>query len=106
MAANSRLRARIDEIQSQVPADKLWWETKRATISKEFMKELDQESASKADPDSRRPSVAPSSTAGDKTGSDEDGVLVEAGSASTGTDSPTTPNTPGTQGGKKKKNKK
>lgn len=70
------------------------------------MKELDEESASKADAESRRASVAPSSTAGDKTGSDEDGVLVEAGSGSTGTDSPTTPNTPntpGSQGGKKKK---
>ena len=102
MVQNTRIKARIEEIQSQAEADKIWWEKKRSATRSEFLKELDVEDTdSKVDTESRRPSVAPSSVAGDKPGSDSDGVLVDADSNSTG--SPTTPNTPSQSGGKKKK---
>ncbi len=75
------LRKRLDEIQDQTQAEKEWWDKRRASIQQEFMKELDEE-ADKA--------------AGNKAGSEEDGVLV---------DSNTPAGTP-SGGSKKKKGKK
>ncbi|TVY49308.1 Translocation protein [Lachnellula occidentalis] len=55
IAAGTLLRKKLEDIQSQAPAEKEWWERRRASIKSEFMKELD--------------------TPG-KGGSDEDAVLV------------------------------
>ncbi|KAI2640462.1 Sec62/63 complex, subunit Sec66 [Hypomontagnella submonticulosa] len=78
---NTQLRADLEEIESRAAADKEWWEKKRETIQKEFMKELDQESSTK------------SSTKGV---SDDEGVLVDSGTPAA------TPSGPS----KKKKGKK
>jgi translocation protein SEC66 len=59
MANNVTLRKKLDEIQSQVGAEKEWWEKKRASIQTEFMKELD------------------GSKSTGKAGSEDDGVLVD-----------------------------
>ncbi|KZZ89426.1 Sec62/63 complex, subunit Sec66 [Moelleriella libera RCEF 2490] len=42
IAANTRLRERLQEIESQKEAEKQWWEKKRSQISSDFMKELDE----------------------------------------------------------------
>ncbi|KAI1345109.1 Sec62/63 complex, subunit Sec66 [Xylariaceae sp. FL0016] len=75
--ANEMLRTRILEIEAKTDSEKEWWEKRRETIQKDFLKELDEDETKE-------------STKGT---SDEDGVLVE-------------PNTPGTPSGKKKKGKK
>lgn len=54
---NRLLKERVAELQEKVEAEKAWWDKKRAGISTEFMKELEQ----------------------DDTKSAEDAVLVEAG---------------------------
>ena len=41
IAANTRLRASLNEIEAQKDAEKEWWEKRRGQISTEFMKELD-----------------------------------------------------------------
>jgi translocation protein SEC66 len=64
MAQNQQIRKRMTEIQAEAPADKEWWEKKRANISSEFMKELDKE--------------ASTASKGPK-GSDDEAVLVESG---------------------------
>ncbi|KAI0383887.1 Sec62/63 complex, subunit Sec66 [Hypomontagnella monticulosa] len=61
---NTQLRTQLDEIESRAAADKEWWEKKRETIQKDFLKELDQESSTKG------------STKGV---SDDEGVLVDSG---------------------------
>ncbi|KAI1474771.1 Sec62/63 complex, subunit Sec66 [Daldinia eschscholtzii] len=76
IAANTLLRTRLEEIESRAEADKEWWEKRRETIQKDFMRELEEDS----------------STKGSVKGSDDDAVLVDSGS-------PTTPS-------KKKKGKK
>lgn len=50
MAANARLRQRLDEIQSQTEAEKQWWEKRCGQIQSDFMKELDdsEKSSTKA----------------------------------------------------------
>lgn len=63
MAQNFVIRQRIEEIQSTVEEEKEWWANRRSGIQSEFMKELDQESAA----------------LNGKKGSDDEGVLVEAG---------------------------
>ncbi|TVY24988.1 Translocation protein [Lachnellula hyalina] len=55
IAAGTLLRKKLQDIQSQAPAEKEWWERRRASIQSEFMKELE----------------APS-----KGGSDDDAVLI------------------------------
>ena len=55
MAQNNHIRERLAEITSKAPAEKEWWDSKKASIQSEFMKELDDE----------------------KVKSEEDGVLVE-----------------------------
>ncbi|KAK5987304.1 Translocation protein sec66 [Cladobotryum mycophilum] len=42
IAANTKLRQRLEEIQSQTDAEKAWWEKKRGQIRTEFMKELEE----------------------------------------------------------------
>ncbi|KAI1661385.1 Sec62/63 complex, subunit Sec66 [Daldinia decipiens] len=66
IAANTMLRKRLEEIESRAEADKKWWEKRRETIQKDFMKELDEDS----------------STKGSVKGSDDDAVLVDSGSPS------------------------
>ncbi|KAH9825435.1 endoplasmic reticulum translocation complex chain SEC66 [Teratosphaeria destructans] len=83
MNQNRILKERMAEMQAQLEKEKAWWETKRAGIQSEFMKEIGVEEA-------------PVRQAPKKNGSsDDDAVLVDA-------------DTPGeTQGGgKKKKGKK
>ncbi|KAK3311263.1 Sec62/63 complex, subunit Sec66 [Chaetomium strumarium] len=48
IAANKALRDRLEEIEAQTERDKEWWEKRRASIKREFMKELDEESSEKA----------------------------------------------------------
>ncbi|OTB08874.1 hypothetical protein M426DRAFT_316900 [Hypoxylon sp. CI-4A] len=79
IAANTMLRTRLEEIENRAAVDKEWWEKRRESIKKDFLKELDEETSTKD-------SV--------KGASDDDGVLVESGS-------PT-----GTPSGKKKKGAK
>lgn len=72
MAQNNQLREKLDEILATRPAEKAWWDERKATIQSDFMKELDEEKALKE-----------IETAGVKTpakvGSDDDTVLVESG---------------------------
>ena len=104
---NTQFRKKLEAIQSRTPAEREWWEKRRATIETELLKEADEESADKA------------STG--KPASEEDAVLVESGTPSAapaetaapaGTpakaSAPPTPasGSPGTPSGKKKKGKK
>ncbi|TVY17952.1 Translocation protein sec66 [Lachnellula arida] len=41
IAAGTLLRKKLEDIQSQAPAEKEWWERRRASIQSEFMKELE-----------------------------------------------------------------
>jgi len=61
IANNTILRKRLDEIQSQADAEKDWWEKRRASIEKMLLEEESKESAKRLN----------------KTGSDEDAVLVD-----------------------------
>jgi translocation protein SEC66 len=70
MAMNQRIKKGLDEVQAQAEVDKEWWEKRRASISDEFMKELDAEG----------PTRGPASNKATSKGSDEDeAVLVESG---------------------------
>jgi translocation protein SEC66 len=84
MAQNFVIRNRMVEMQSEVPAEKEWWEKRRASIQSEFMKELDQEKSKTAN----GAKIPPKS-------SDDEVVLVEAGGPTAGA--------PQQGGGKKKK---
>ena len=64
----------------KAPAEKEWWEKRRASIQSEFMKELDEDS------------TAGKSLKG-KVGSEDEGIIVESGGPAHST-------------GSKKKNKK
>ncbi|KAH8602886.1 Pre protein translocase subunit Sec66-domain-containing protein [Bisporella sp. PMI_857] len=66
IAANTAFKKRLNEVQSKAPAEKEWWEKRRASIQSEFMKELDQDSTTSG--------KSPVSEAG----SDE-AILVEGG---------------------------
>ncbi|KAI0625748.1 translocation protein sec66 [Pyrenophora tritici-repentis] len=59
MAQNNHIRERLAEITAKAPAEKEWWEKRKATIQSEFMKELEDE----------------------KVKSDEEGVMVEKAGA-------------------------
>jgi translocation protein SEC66 len=61
-----QFRKRLEEVQTKMPAEREWWEKRRATIETELLKEVDEEEAEKA------------STG--KPASEEDAVLVDAGS--------------------------
>ncbi|POR31855.1 Translocation protein sec66 [Tolypocladium paradoxum] len=60
IAANTKLRQRLAEIQAQTVSEKQWWEKRRGQIQSEFMKELD---------DSEKSST--------KGASEDDAVLVD-----------------------------
>lgn len=79
----------MEEIRATVDSEKEWWEKRRASIQKDFMKELDE--AEKPTPSSSAPSV---SGAKSVTSEDSEAVLVDT-------------NTPSaTPSSKKKKGKK
>lgn len=59
------LRNKIEELQSQAPIEKEWWEKRKAEIQSDFMKELDDDAAT-----------------GESKKSDDDAVLVEGGGPS------------------------
>ncbi|KAG9240827.1 Sec62/63 complex, subunit Sec66 [Calycina marina] len=42
IAANTAFRKSLNEIQAKAPAEKEWWEKRRAFIQTEFMKELEE----------------------------------------------------------------
>ena len=84
MHQHNIIKERIAEIQSQLPADKAWWEDKRAGIQSDLLRELE------TDGNGNGKAVEP---ARPKTSSDDDTVLVESGGPA------------GAQGGKKKKKK-
>jgi translocation protein SEC66 len=71
MAQNTQLRERLNEILSTAPAEKTWWDERKATIQSDFMKELDDEKTEKA---AELAAKAPG-----KVGSDDDAVIVESG---------------------------
>jgi translocation protein SEC66 len=58
MAQNTHIRERLHEIMSKSEEEKKWWESRRAMIQSDFMKELDEEKAK---------------------GSEDEAVLVQAG---------------------------
>lgn len=58
IAANGLFHTSLDQIQSKTAAEKEWWEKRRAAISSDFMKELEEDKQ------------APPS---------DDGVLIDAG---------------------------
>jgi translocation protein SEC66 len=58
MAQNTHIRERLLEIMSKSETEKKWWESRKAMIQSDFMKELDEEKTSKS--------------------SEEDAVLVDA----------------------------
>lgn len=72
MAQNTHIRDGLSEILAKAPEEKAWWDSRKATIQSEFMKELDEEKA-------KSPATADGSVKGSKVGSDDDAVLVEAG---------------------------
>ncbi|KAH9902229.1 Sec62/63 complex, subunit Sec66 [Xylariomycetidae sp. FL2044] len=82
IAANTMLRTKLEEIESKTAAERAWWEKRRETIQRDFMKELDDDEAK-----------ASTKT----TTSDDDGVLVDSGTPASA------PSTPGGGGSKKKK---
>ncbi|GAD92655.1 translocation protein [Paecilomyces variotii No. 5] len=106
MINNEAFRRRIQEMQSSTKDEREWWDRKKATIQEGFMKELDQEAASKS---GSRPTTSSAQTTSatknpefvpSATGSDDDAVLVESGGpAAPETASPESPK-------KKKKGKK
>ncbi|KAK2069365.1 hypothetical protein P8C59_003951 [Phyllachora maydis] len=65
IAANTMLRKQLDAITQKAAEEKEWWDRRRAAVSSEFMKELENE-------DKR------SGNASKTTASSDDGVLVEA----------------------------
>jgi translocation protein SEC66 len=70
MAMNQRIKNGVDEFQAQAEPDREWWNKRRASISSDFMKELDAEKSTSASGSLKAPSR----------GSDEDeAVLVESG---------------------------
>ena len=43
MAQNNHIRERLDEILAKAPEESQWWNSRRAAIQGDFMKELDEE---------------------------------------------------------------
>ncbi|KAJ4344179.1 Translocation protein S66 [Ascochyta clinopodiicola] len=43
MAQNNHIRERLNEVLAKAPEESQWWNTRRATIHGDFMKELDEE---------------------------------------------------------------
>ncbi|KAI9802240.1 MAG: hypothetical protein M1825_002961 [Sarcosagium campestre] len=74
MAANAKLRKRVEDIQSQAASERQWWEERRANIQSSFLEELDAPGAGAATATKQRSGPVMS----EKQTSDEDGVIVEA----------------------------
>ncbi len=100
IAGNEALRARLDTIQAQMPAEKAWWEKRRASIERGLLAEDGHDKVA-ADAESSSKGLA-SPTAASKT-SDDDAVLVDAAAAKAPVPAPSTTSTPS---GKRKKGKK
>jgi translocation protein SEC66 len=77
IASNQLIRKRMDELQATRDSEREWWDHKKASIQSDFMKELDEDTASVT---SSNANVAASKAipAGSRA-SDDDAVLVEAG---------------------------
>lgn len=73
MVNNAIIRERVAELQAKGRADREWWDKERESISSKFMQELDEVPAGNSKPTSTK--------AGN---SDEEAVLVEAGSSTAG----------------------
>jgi translocation protein SEC66 len=99
IASNAVLRKRLDEIQAQADSEKEWWEKRRASIQKDFLKELDDDESKTAA--EKTAATAGSAGAANKAPS-EDGVLVDAASSTPPAPAPSTPS----GSSKKKKGKK
>lgn len=87
MVNNEVIRQKVAEIQAQGKRDREWWESKRASIQSDFMKELNEDAVPGSTP-GPTPGSAPSaskpgSIPAEKVGSDEDTVLVEGGGPAT-----------------------
>lgn len=67
IASNAAFKKRLDEIQAKAPADKQWWEKRRASIQSELGIE---------DTTSKMPVPVISRSLG---GSDENAILIEGG---------------------------
>ncbi|PMD25168.1 pre protein translocase subunit Sec66 [Hyaloscypha hepaticicola] len=67
IAANTVFRKRLDEIQAQTESEKVWWEKRRDSIKKEFLKEIESEGLS-----------TPAKTQTSKVSSDDDAILVDS----------------------------
>lgn len=85
IAANTAVRERMDEIKATVDSEKEWWEKRRASIQKDFMKELD---------DAEKTTTPASSSVAKSVTSEDEPVLVDTNTPSS------------TPGSKKKKGKK
>jgi translocation protein SEC66 len=57
MAQNTHIRERLHEIMSKSEEEKKWWESRRAMIQSEFMKELDEEKVKGSEDDALQPQV-------------------------------------------------
>lgn len=68
MVQNDTMHKKIEHLQAKGKEDRDWWDKERASIQSKFMKELNEE-----------PAATVTAKAGEKTGSDEDAVLVEGG---------------------------
>ena len=91
------------DIQSELPAEKEWWNTRGQAIKSDFMKELDQEEKTTTSANASRKASLISSPV--RNNSDEDAVLVEGGGpVGFQGDLPSAPATPGSA--KKRKGKK
>lgn len=86
MVHNAQLREKLAEIQARGKIQKERWDKERENTRVQFLKELENDSAN----------AETAKTGGEKTGSDEDAVLVDGGG----------PGTPGGKGVKKRKGKK
>ena len=111
IATNALLRKRIENIQSQAPSEKEWWEKRREAIRVGFMSELDREGTGRETPDvtvaskpqQQQKSLFPPSqpSTAERATSDDDTVLVEGGGPAT-----TSATDAGRGSTKKKKNNK
>lgn len=51
MAQNTHIRERLGEIMSKSTEEKKWWESRKAMIQSDFMKELDEEKTKSSEDD-------------------------------------------------------
>ena len=92
MVHNAQLREKLGEIQARGKVEKERWDKERESIRSQFLKELDDDAAN-----AEAAKVA--AAKGEKTGSDEDAVIVDGGGLAT-------PGSATEKGVKKRKSKK